>query len=297
VFTALLLACIQSAQPAPAPGPQVRVVRRAPPPPDAVIGDHAELTLTMIGGLPVIAIEIGGKQFHFGFDTGAPGGARLDAATAELLAMEPVGRGMAADPSGRDPQPVRVYKLAEVKVGGVTVQGLSATAPETARMHREGIDGVLGPSPFAGYVVTIDYAHGRFRLERGALPEPDGRSVFGYDPPFPTVPLTIEGRTIPAHVDTGNARFAIIVPADFAEGLKNRGAAHSIGVGRTVSSTIEMSATRIDGKAMLGGVPLEAAEIGWPSVVPIANVGSLGLGGTLVEVDPGNRRIRISRPR
>jgi predicted aspartyl protease len=291
----LLAALIQSAAPPPADAPQpMRVTRRSMPKPDSVEGDHADLDMASTAGLPTLSVTVNGKPLRLGFDTGASGGIHLSADAAARLALEPIGEGMAMDPSSRNPQPIKVYKLDALQIGSVTVHGMPASASPTQQTRREGLDGIIGLGAFDGYLVTVDYVHHHFRLDRGALPAADGASIFGYDAFIPEVPLTVEGRPVTAHLDTGNTRYPVIVPDSFATGLHHHDAAQAIGQAHTVSNDITMFAASVDGPVQVGKVTLSETKVGWPTVIDKANIGSLALANTVVTVDPSNKRVRLA---
>jgi hypothetical protein len=250
--------------------------------------------MTTTAGLPTIAVTINGKgPFSIGFDTGAPGGPRLTERLAKELGLTAVGEARASDPSGKNPIPVKLYRLDTADFGPIRVGGWVATA-EAARSGRLGsLDGLVGLDAFAGYVVTLDFARKNVSIERGALPVPDGKGIFAYDGPIPSVPLLIEGQTIRAHLDTGNVRFPLIVPEAVALKLAQKSKARSIGQGRTVSNTVDMFAVPLTENAKVGAVSLAVGEVAFPSIIPMANIGALALDGQVLRVDPANRRVMI----
>lgn len=296
IIAAVLLgsASVQEATPpAPPTGEPVRV-RRGPPPPDSVSGDKAALPMTRTSGLPTIAVTINGKgPFNIGFDTGAPGGPHLTDRLTDALGLSPFGEARASDPSGKNPVPVKLYRLDSAAFGPVSVNGWVASARPVRKGKLESLDGIVGLDAFAGYIVTLDYAQNRLSIDKGSLPEPDGQRVFRYEGPIPSVPVSIEGQTVQAHVDTGNVRHPLIVPEALALSLAQKDKTRSIGQAHTVSNTIDMHAVPLTGEAKVGSVTLTAKEAGYPSIIDKANVGSLALEGKVLKVDPANKRIMI----
>jgi hypothetical protein len=283
--------------PAGPPSAMPTMVRHGPPPPDSVGGDHASLPMTFTSGLPTIMVTIDGKgPFKVGVDTGAMGGVHMTDRLAAALGLAPFGEAQATDPSGRNPIAIKLYRLDDFRLGGIDVKGWVSSAAPVRPGKLESLDAIVGVGAFAGYVVTFDYPAGRFAIDRGALPAPDGKHVFGYDDVLPVVPLNVEGHAIRAHLDTGNIRFPVIVPTAFAETLAHHDKARSIGQARTVSNVIDMFAMPVDGAVQVGAASVAASEIGYPSVIDMANVGSLALGRMVVRVDPGNKRISLISP-
>jgi hypothetical protein len=283
------------AQPATSPQPAVRVVRRAAPPPPIVTGDHAVVPLTFVAGFPTLSATIGGKPVKLGFDTGAAGGARLTDRVVQALNLQPVGEALAADPSGKNPVRLKLYPVEDLALGSLNITRWIATSAPVRPGKLETLDGIIGLGAFDGFIVTLDYPGARLLLERGALPEADGKTVFTYKDPIPVVPLTIEGKAIEAHLDTGNIRMPVIVPEAFAARLSRNAEARPAGLAHTVSNTIAMKAMPVTGTIAVGQVPLAVTEVGFPSVIDLANLGSLALTNMTIRVDPRNKRVQIVR--
>ena len=267
-----------------------------PPAAGPAAGDHASLPMTFTNGIPTLQIMVNGKgPFTVGFDTGAMGGPHMNDKMIAALGIEPFGEAHATDPSGKNPRTVKLYKVDSAQFEGVTLNQLVGTSTVLSGKKLETLDAIVGLEGFAGLVVTLDYVHGRFSAERGALPAPEGKTVFAYTGPPPSAPLTVEGKTLDAHLDTGNIRYGVIVPTEFAAGLSRKAEAKSIGVARTVSNTIEMFAEPVAGGVTMAGTPLTVTDVGYPSVAAIGNVGSLALTNMVVRVDPKNKRIQLER--
>jgi hypothetical protein len=245
-------------------------------------------------GLPVIEIMINEKgPFRVAVDSGAPGAAHLNESVASSLKLQRIGEARSSDPSGKNPISVYLYGVDRIDVGDVTIKGWTASGSPPSANGRQGIDGVLGLDAFDGYVVTFDYPHGELRLDRGKLPPPDGRHVFGYEGPIPTVPLTIEGHQLASHLDTGNSRFEVMVPTDFAAHLKKYFASRAIGQAHTFNNTIDLRAVDLDASPTIGEVRVNAAAVAYPSVIPVGNVGSKALGSLVARIDPENKRVSL----
>lgn len=298
VLLAGAMVSVQSGQipgPPPPSGAPTQVVRRTGPPPPVVNGDHASIPIEFTAGLPTFSATIGGKTFRLGFDTGAPGGAHLTDRVVAALNLQPVGEALAGDPSGKNLIRMKLYPVEDLEIGPVKVTNWIGTSAPVSPGTLESIDGIIGPNAFQGFVVTLDYAGRRLSLDRGALPDPDGKTIFAYDDVMPVVPVTIEGKTIQAHLDTGNISMPLIIPETFANQLSRKAEARAFGVAHTVNNTIQMKAVPITGAVLIGDTPISATEAGFPSVINMANVGSLALGSLIVRVDPKNHRIQFLR--
>lgn len=285
-----------SAVPVPVPSAEAarqQVVHHGPPPPD-VSGESAVLDFDLTNGLPTITGMIAGKRVKLGFDTGAVGGAHLTDRATSALGLERVGEAHMVDPSGRNPTMIPVFGLASLSIGEIDIRNWHATGAP-AHQSLESLDGIIGLAPFRGFVVTIDYPRRQLRIARGTLPPADGETVFDYSgDPIPAVPLTVEGKTIRAHVDTGNLA-RLIAPQDFAAQLARYDEAKVMGRIKTVSNIIEVKGFPIF-DAHVGDVQLDAADLVYPSITPTANIGSKALRGVIIRIDPANSRVSFERP-
>ena len=272
------------------------IMEGSAPPPHAVTGDETTLPITMLSGLPTIKVAINGKgPFMLALDTGAPGGPHLTSRLAGFLGLAASSEMTVSDPSARNPMRATAYPLESVEFGAVTARGWMSSVDGMRPKKNDAVDGVVGLDAFAGYIAAIDYPNGSFRLRRGALPAADGKSIFSYKGQMaPTVPLRLEGRIIAAHIDTGNTVAGIIVPDDFALGMKRKSEAKRSGTAQTIGNTVRMFSVPIYGVARVGEVRLTASSVGFPSIIPIANIGSPALSKIVVEVDPANQRVRLS---
>jgi hypothetical protein len=262
--------------------PQPVLVRRQAP--QAVVhGADTCLPLQMSGALPVITASLGGNSLKLGFDTGAPGGPHINNAILDRLKL-----------TLQNPISVGIFEVKDLKLGGFTIESWQATG-NTPRPDRLGEpDGIIGLDAFAGYVVTIDYPGSRILISKGRLPEANNRTSFHYEGSIPRVPLSIEGKSIEAHLDTGNGRYALILPEAFASQLSGHAGRFPIGIARTVNNKFDLMAQPI-GEAKVGDVPLFAGTAAFPAPAARGNIGSLLLRDFVVKVDPANAIVSLER--
>ncbi len=85
------------------------------------------------------------------------------------------------------------------------------------------MDGILGFNLFSDYLLTLDYAAKRVRIEQGQLPEPDGAEILNYESQngIPIVELQVGEAKLKAHIDSGNTVGAFMLPASLAEKLSS----------------------------------------------------------------------------
>lgn len=274
----------------PAPAAAVQQIRTQPPAPTRS-GDRVDLPIKMIDGLPTVSVQINGNgPYQVGIDTGAAGYLRVTPELAKMLKLDPIGEALASDPSGKNPSRVRLFQVASLKLGGIDFSKVPTIALSTTRI---GIQGVLGISFFRDLLLTLDYGASRLRVGPGALPPADGKTIVDISLDrgvLPSVPLSIGSWSGPAHLDTGNTRFPLFVPADQVAAIPRKGASRDLGTARTVSQEMKIEAADLAAPVLVGTTKLAVSRVGYPSAGPIANIGSLALTGISVTLDIANRR-------
>lgn len=182
----------------------------APPPADAQTIDPVVLPSQMCRGyffLPVtLEVREGdtaeGRTLWFLFDTGAAS-SYVDPDSIERVS----GRRLDSD--------VRA-NFGRVTTGPVTLTGLRARVREldhlSIALGRE-IDGILEYDAFEDVLLTLDYGLGEMRVESGALPRPDGETVFDANGPDlrPWIRVRFPDRTRRLLIDSGAALSPIVL--------------------------------------------------------------------------------------
>lgn len=294
IATLIAIAAVVQNEPAASAPPGQMVVRRQGPAAPKVTGDFAVVQLDLSADIPAFSAEVGGKTVKLAFDTGAPGPLRLTDSVASGLGLSKIGEARASDPSGRNPIILPIYSLASAKIGGLEIRDWDATGSPPRAGKLAAFDGIIGLSAFHGFVVTLDYASSQLEIRRGSLPPADGKTIFKYQgDPIPNLPLTIDGKTMNAHLDTGNSAGPVIVPEQFAKALANYNQAKVVGRARTVSNEMVLSAFDVAVAPSVGAVTLNTRQVVFPSVAGLANIGSKALKGMVVRIDPANGLVQL----
>jgi hypothetical protein len=253
------------------------------------------------GGRPVVSVVIDGKgPYRFVLDTGASGGV-MTHTLARDLGLRSLREIEVMSPGSSAPRKGSVVIVGEMRIGSAIVQGAALTAMDLSAVFRaEGTPvGVLSAAGFPGHLLTFDYPRRAIRLRAGALPSPDGKRVFAYEaldglPPLPTVPVTVGGVELLAHLDTGASQ-ALLLPEALVSQVKLRGDLVDVESGATVDRTFRVRAGTLAGRMTIGDYQWEDPLVQFGGL-PRANVGGKTLSEFEVTLDASNQRLRLERP-
>ncbi|HEX7181338.1 MAG TPA: retropepsin-like aspartic protease [Thermoanaerobaculia bacterium] len=294
VLRLAVAACLTLSVAASAQEPQPIRRREAPRAYAAVEVPAAAVEVPMLDGpLAVVEVRIDGQgPFRFGIDTGAAGGGRIDQKVVEKLKLPVAGQAMAGDPSGKNRRSVDIIRIGKLSVGEAVFRDVNATAGDYSDL---GIDGILGVGLFSEHLLTLDYPRRKVRIERGELPPADGRRILGFEAQrgVPTIRLRVGEVEVDAHIDSGNTRSEIVVPASLAGQLKLAAEPVSIGTARTGFNQFEVRQAPLAGTLVLGSYELPNPKIDIVDLFPHANLGHKFLQRFAVTLDGKGRRIRF----
>ena len=289
--TLLLAAAASAAAPLVAAQPMRHVFT-----PPVMSGAPGEVTMTPWRAMPGVQVLVEGRgPFTFGIDTGFPGMLSVSDAVAQAAGLTPTGQAQIGDPSGRNPVTVNRYTVAALAIGGMTFADVEAHASGLpAPPSGPPLDGVIGMALFGPRTLVLDFKGRRVAVSGAGLPPADGASSFDFTPGrLIELKVAIGDVVLPAHLDTGQSRLPLIVPQVALAGLKTTGEPRKVGEAHTVSQTIIMYAQGIDAPVRVGSVALPITEVGYPTIVPIANLGAAALLQLVVSVDLRAGRVRL----
>jgi hypothetical protein len=257
----------------------------------------ADLPMLFRGTSPAVNVMVDGKgPYLFLIDTGGQGQARADASLVARLGLAAVGQDLAGDGSGHNNRRLDRVVFDRLTVGGVEFRHVPAPSRDYNRSAKvPPIAGILGYNLFRDYLLTLDFIHKRVRLERGALPPADGKTVLDYEAPYdtPIVALTMGGYRLAADVDTGDIG-GISFPQALAQSLPHIGEARIVGTGRTVSNEFQVSEVKLRGNLRIGEHEIADPVIRFNDVHDNINLGAAFLADYTLTFDQKNRRVRIA---
>jgi hypothetical protein len=259
-----------------------------------------EIPMQTEGGMFTIELMVNGQgPFLFGIDTGAQAGTRIDSSLVEKLALKPSGQVQATDPSGRNPQTIDTVKLDSIVIGNLRFADVTAASRNYKNSPRPmKVDGILGLSLFAEYLVTLDFPAKLLRIDRGELPNADGAEILDYknEGGVPLVELTVGSAKIDAHLDSGNAIGAFVLPTAFVEKLAKASEPVVVGKARSASGEMEIKQVQLKDTLRLGRHEFPQPTVTFPALGEVGNVGVKTLSQFAVTFDQQHNRVRLTRP-
>lgn len=267
--------------------------------------ERAEVGLDMSFGKPVIEATVNGAgPQKFFFDTGATGMV-LSKSFADELKLDVVGHDELLDPLHGKAIEVPRVRIDRLEIAGVVFANLEAQVQDRKHLYKGTVPpkGVIGLSPFADRLVTLDYPAKRVIIEEGELPGPEGREIAAYSDPdgFGGIALEVKVGDVKlfGHLDSGSMGF-LAVPGKYAARLPLQGELRVIGRGRgAMSEPFEIKAARLDGAAQVGPLTFQNPElilIDQLNDLDRANIGSKLLKDYVVTIDQKNKRVRFRKP-
>ena len=238
----------------------------------------------------------GQGPFRFMLDTGGMGGGRVDTSLAKKLELKVTGEVLGSDGTGRPGRQMDMHQLSSIEFAGMKfedVRVLSRDYNTRGAPVRGLIDGILGFGLFKDVLVTIDYSNRKLIVEKGSLPEPDGKTVLSTNQNnVPGIELSIAGNKHSAHLDTG-AMGWISVSNEVAETLKFVDEPVTIGQARTVTGAFDIKRGKLAGDVTIGSNTIHQPFIVTGIPLQTVNVGGYILRDFLVTYDQANQRVRI----
>ena len=250
-----------------------------------------------MGGRPLLDIMLNGRgPYTFFMDTGAAHSV-LDAGLAQQLELPIAGSIQTGSPLGTGAVEVDLVSLSSVTVGDLVFENQQMALLDLAGMMpgEQMPLGVLSYRLFAGHLLEFDYPQQKMRVYEGELPTANGRDIFAFDTPIPSIPVALAGQTFDMHLDTGSPS-SFMLPLAAAASLPLRSEPEVVGRGRTVDADFTVLAAKLDGSAVLAATTIETPTLHFIEGAPVGNIGSELLARFVVTIDPTHSRIRLATP-
>jgi len=257
----------------------------------------ATFDMKLMGGRPLLDIMLNGRgPYTFFMDTGAAHSV-LDAGLAQQLELPIAGSMQMGSPLGTGEIEVDLVSLSSVAAGNLVFENQQMALLDLAGMMPGGQMplGVLSYRLFAGHLLEFDYPHQKMRIYEGGLPAANGRDIFAFDTPIPSIPVSLAGQVFDMHLDTGSPS-GFTLPLAAAASLPLRSEPEVVGHGRTVDADFAVLGAKLDGSAVIAATAIETPTLRFIDGAPVGNVGSEMLARFVVTIDPTHSRIRLATP-
>jgi len=269
--------------------------RKTAAPEEVLIGGRVDIPMAIESHLPVIEAKVNGKgPFRFVVDTGFGQSMEVSAELALTLALPVVGEAIAADPSGKNSQTVRILHADSIDVGSAHFGSVDVAQRRPGMDHA---DGVIGLPLFTSLLVTFDYQNGRLRIDGGTLPVADGAHLLDYttEHGVPTIEIDVAGKKVKTDIDSGSPA-EVSLPLAVAKSLPLGEEPKVTGHGRTTGNEFDIYSAPLTGEVHVGQVALVNPRLDFVDLFPVGNLGYRFLKNLTVTFDPANHRVRFEKP-
>ena len=243
-------------------------------------------------GVPFVEVMVQGHgPYRFAVDTGTSGEAIVSPRLAKDLGLALAGRTWLLDLTGKTRRAVDEVRLESLEVGGHSFQSVRAMV-HVPVAGLGSYDGVLGFSLFRNRILTVDFPRRCMELSTGGLDAGDPDVLpFAMPRNVPVVALTIEGRSVPAQIDSGGG--GINLPSSEASGMQLARRSEIKVKIETQVNTLYVRGGELKGELGLGHHVFRQpfVEI---SETPVGNLGAASLQDFVLTFDQPNRLVRLA---
>src|SRR5690348_11974830 len=162
------------------------------------------------GPYPAVPVMVNGAgPYLFLIDTGANGRARIDNSVAQALRLPDAGTATNSTVVANKTIQMRQVRVQLMQIGTRRYRDFEAPSNNYNTVgYLPDIGGILAFDLFKDQLLTLDYCHRRVRIEDGALPPADGRTILTYEDRdgIPYLSIAIGKERVLALLDTGDVR-------------------------------------------------------------------------------------------
>ncbi|MEA2765283.1 MAG: hypothetical protein QOK07_1687 [Gemmatimonadaceae bacterium] len=251
----------------------------------------AEVPLEKIGDFYYVNVAVNGHPFRFTLETGAN-----FFAVSNRLALA---LGLRVDSVSSERGAIATVHIDSLTIGSAKLSEFTAAVTPLFESSPDTFDGIISIAVLKQFLATIDFPHRVLRLERGTLPEANGRDILAFAGRDPggrvDVMLDLGSVRTPAVLDT-RSFIGFVLPdsleprLSFVDSVRTTSRARGPSLG---SFTLRRG--RLNVPIRLGGFEAEKP------FVTLRDRGGSVIGIPILEqfvvtLDVANKRLRFSRP-
>lgn len=285
--SALALLCAGPASVAQAQAPKVELG-----------GKEAVIPLQIRALRAVLPVTVNGQgPYDFYLDPGAQG-LGVDQSLAQTLKLPAVARAGVKSSSSKGIAATEIVAIDRLQFGSATLSNGQAVVFPRGTFGGAGQPvGMLSPTLFPGYLVTLDYPNKQFRLRVGKLPAADGKEIFAYldRGAHPALKIEVAGIGTDAQLDT-NSDGGLTLPRSFAKRVPLTAPPAEAGRVQTARGEVSYAQATVKGTLRIGRFTLENPSVRFTDAVKRGNIGQDILQRYALTIDIRQRRFQLQQP-
>jgi len=259
-------------------------------------GKEATIPITVRFLRAVLPVMVNGQgPYDFYFDPGAQG-LGIEQSLVETLKLPPVGKA-ALKSGGKAAGGSEIIAIEKLEFGTASIANAQAIAFPRATFGGAGQPvGMISPTVFSGYLVTLDYPGKQLKLQSGKLPAVNNKDVFGYldRGTIPALRIDVAGIAVDAQLDT-NSNGGLSLPRSFAKRVPLMEPPKEAGKVRTDKGEFTFADATIKGVVKIGKFTLENPPVRFTDVIKRGNIGHDILKNYAITIDIRQRRFKLDQ--
>lgn len=253
-----------------------------------------QIPLDLSSKRPIVKLKVNRQgPYKFIFDTGSSANI-IDEELANELKLEVIGEDPMGTPGSSSTLVSKRVEASSISFSNTELQ-LKTQLNTMPLRQMLPVDGIISPSMFSDYLVTIDYRGSKLILTRGNLNSNDESVVsFSQEPRVINMLVDLDGNLLEAHLDSGNPS-VFAIPYDLKDKLSFKEDPIEDGLIRTPGAEFKKWRAQLDGNITIGNIVFNNPMIQLVEGFPVVNVGFGFLSDVVTTIDRKNNLIKFEK--